>query len=625
MSGEWKCEMCGKSYKKYGGLSKHLKYCKSNIEHLLHTDYYKKYINPDARSTCPVCEEEGVTTELHFKNLKDGYTNYCRKHLGHDKERMKNIKKTYEERFEGGHPSKDPNVKNFKFGGIQNPAKNPESIKKRTITRAKNMGKISTNISTSLKNSDKLKEAHKRMKKILLEKYGVENIGQLPHVKEKIKKTFEEKYGCHAFSHSDIIEKRKQTNIERYGVEHPMQNEKIKQKVEDINIKRYGVKSTLMVPEIQEKCKETMIERYGVDHYSKTDEFKDWFSQHYIDLFKDKTISTLDELGFEVVDYTKTTGLCKLKCKKCGNELEEKPTEIIYGGRIHICKICYPNRFGHMQSELTDFCKEYFDDVIENDRSILPGRYELDIVIPSIKLAIEFNGLYWHSESMGKDKNYHVNKTKEAEEVGYQLIHVFEDEWTNNKNIIKSILLNKFGKTPNRYFARKLDIKNIDKNNAKRFLNGNHLQRYHYGEHYALCNDDKILCMLTMSKPRFNKKYEWEIIRFCNKINCTVVGGLSRLLKHFSKLNTGSIITYVDARFGNGSGYLNAGFKLKGKSDPNYFYINNFQRESRIKYQKHKLKNKLLFFDESFTEWENMQINGFDRVWDCGNFIYSRT
>ena len=127
-----------------------------------------------------------------------------------------------------------------------------------------------------------------------------------------------------------------------------------------------------------------------------------------------------------------------------------------------------------------------------------------------------------------------------------------------------------------------------------------------------------------MNKPRFDHNYEWEILRFCNKLNTSVVGGFSKLLKFFIfNFNPNSIITYADARFGEGNVYLKNDFKKIRLSKPNYFYLGKSKkRESRLKYQKHKLENLLETFDSSMTEWENMKLNGYDRIWYCFNYDF---
>lgn len=116
---------------------------------------------------------------------------------------------------------------------------------------------------------------------------------------------------------------------------------------------------------------------------------------------------------------------------------------------------------------------------------------------------------------------------------------------------------------------------------------------------------------MTFGKPRFNKNYEWEMIRFCNKRNYNVVGAASKLLKYFiSVYKPKSIISYADAKYSNGNLYKKIGFTYIGKSSPNYFYFKNNKILGRIQCQKHKLNNILENFDENKTEIQNMVENG---------------
>ena len=131
---------------------------------------------------------------------------------------------------------------------------------------------------------------------------------------------------------------------------------------------------------------------------------------------------------------------------------------------------------------------------------------------------------------------------------------------------------------------------------------------------------------MTFSKPRFNKKYEWELVRFCNKIGYHVPGGASKLLKHFERTyNPKSIISYADRRWtmnSNNTVYDKLGFKLNSISQPDYWYWKDSEFSHRSKYQKHKLKSLLQTFDASKTEIQNMTDNGYRRIFDCGNLVY---
>ncbi len=294
---------------------------------------------------------------------------------------------------------------------------------------------------------------------------------------------------------------------------------------------------------------------------------------------------------------------------------------------------CCPKCFGgssKMEKELQNWLSEHI--AIEcNKRFYYDKRkfHEADIYIPSKKIAIEFDGLYHHSELSGKDKNYHLRKTDFFKEQYIQLIHVFENEWILKQDIVKSVIMSKLGLSSDRIYARKCHVRHLTQVESRQFLNENHLQgTIGASIKVGLIYNDQIVSIMTFGKPRFNKQHEWEMIRFCNKLNTSVLGGFARLLNFFIKEYSNSIISYADRRYSDGSIYLNNNFMLNHTSKPNYFYFKkgNYNLESRNKYQKHKLFKLLDNFDVNLTEWENMQLNSYNRIFDCGNlvFVYDR-
>lgn len=186
-----------------------------------------------------------------------------------------------------------------------------------------------------------------------------------------------------------------------------------------------------------------------------------------------------------------------------------------------ICHVCNSKYSSKPEQEITEYIKSMYTGlVVSRDRTLLNG-LELDIVVPDKKLAIEFDGLHWYNENVVQ-WNLHVNKTNLCEECGYQLIHVFEDEWHNKKEIVKSRISGLLGKN-DRIFARKCKVKQIDSKTTVDFLNACHIQgacssKYHYGLYY----DDELVSVMTFGKSRFAKD-EFELLRFCNRLYTNVV------------------------------------------------------------------------------------------------------
>jgi hypothetical protein len=245
---------------------------------------------------------------------------------------------------------------------------------------------------------------------------------------------------------------------------------------------------------------------------------------------------------------------------------------------------------------------------------------ELDIYFNKNKLAIEFNGLYWHREdAAGKD--YHAGKMQACNELGIDLIQVFEDEWYYKKDIVKSIISTRLGVYESRYYARKTTLVEVDSLAAGLFYDKNHIQgKIQCRKHYGLSIDGEIIAMASFGNRShlFKNNNDIELIRFCTKLNTQVVGGLSKLLSTYKGQ---TIKTYCDLRLFNGSGYKSVGFKELHISTPSYYYVKGMRRFSRFNFQKHKLEKVLDNFDASKSEVENMANNGYYRVFDCGNLV----
>lgn len=288
-----------------------------------------------------------------------------------------------------------------------------------------------------------------------------------------------------------------------------------------------------------------------------------------------------------------------------------------------ICHTCNSKYSSKPEQDILDYIKTiYSGSILSRDRQLLAG-VELDIVIPDKKLAIEYDGLYWHNENV-VPWDYHVKKTNQCEEHSYQLIHIFEDEWQHKKEIVKSRISGLLGKN-DRIFARKCEVRQVDSKTTTEFLNDCHIQgacsgKYHYGLYY----ENELVSLMTFGKSRFAKD-EFELLRFCNRLYTNVVGGASRLLKHFLKEHPEikSLTSYADRRWSKGNLYESIGFKKVHVTDPAYFYIVDRIRENRVKYQKHKLVAN--GFDVDKTEHEIMKERGYFRIYDCGTVKYQMT
>lgn len=277
------------------------------------------------------------------------------------------------------------------------------------------------------------------------------------------------------------------------------------------------------------------------------------------------------------------------------------------------------------QSEVYKFISEiYKEDIIINSRQIIPPR-EIDIYLPNKKLAIEYNGVYWHNAQI-KGKDYHQQKTIECAKKGIRLIHIFEYEWLNTekRNKIKNMITNILADNTKKIYARETLVSEVTYENVKQFLEDNHLQGSAHADINLVCKyKDDIVGVMTFGHPRFNQNYQYEIVRLCWKYNIHVVGGTEKLFKYFIKrYNPKNILTYVDISKFTGNIYTKLGFRPTKKdtiTKPNYVWVNN-EKEilSRYKTQKQKLINAGLVQGNE-TEDEVMTRLGYLKVYDSGN------
>ena len=260
-----------------------------------------------------------------------------------------------------------------------------------------------------------------------------------------------------------IIDGQKKTFDEKYGG-HPMTTDVVKSNFKSAILEKYGVDSYSKLPEYRDKVKKTLLEKYGNENYSNVEQTKSTMMARYGVDNSAKIKSVLDKRSHTkkvnhyafLINYcnsNKLQFLCseeeykgyhfsniyKFKCDACSKTLEST----VYNLNNLFCDYCHPEKITTVENQFYNFLIEILpkDTIVKrNDRTVLNGK-ELDFYIPSLKLAFEINGLYWHSENGGGiNKNYHLNKTKSCSFYGISLIHIFENEWIHKMEIVKSII-----------------------------------------------------------------------------------------------------------------------------------------------------------------------------------------
>lgn len=402
--------------------------------------------------------------------------------------------------------------------------------------------------------------------------------------------------------------------------------ESVRDKRSSSVMEKYGVSHFSQSIAYKEKFKQTCQERYGVDNPGQIPGNKTSRSRKKQETFFNTLLENDDVTPlFDFSEYTHIRDYSlQWECKKCKATFATCPM-----GGIK-CPECSPSAFlgtSKFEQEVASFICELGVHVDKSDRSIIAPK-ELDIVVPYKKLAIECNGIYWHSEAKCKDKDYHLNKTIAALAAGFQLVHIFQSEWNNQQSIVKSILKQRIIGSTHVLYARKLEVRAVDKKSERQFLTDNHLQGYTSSKVcLGLFDGDVLIQMMSFGKPRFNKKFEWELIRLATKSEYTVCGGANKLFKWFvSNHSPSSIVSYCDRRWFSGEVYHRLGFTLSHASSPNYFYVEpGGTLASRMKYQKHRLLERFPEADPNWTENEIAQWVGLYRIWDSGNLVFHWT
>lgn len=370
--------------------------------------------------------------------------------------------------------------------------------------------------------------------------------------------------------------------------------EQIRYKVHKLNITRNG--RAISLEEDTRLFK--IINLLEKNNYTNIKESKDLEGGHRIDYTCNKGHNIGGQLSNNIFSHNRRCPICADSTKVSKGEVEV----------LEYIKSILPNNTW----------------IEQNDRNILGGK-ELDIVLPDLGIAIEYNGNYWHSDEM-VGENKHNNKFIEVENFGYRLITITDEEWLTKQEIVKS-RLNTIFNLNKVIYARKCKIKEISYANLSSFCNINHIQGSTVSSiNLGLYNTGTLVAVMSFSKSRYTKEYEYELIRYCSSINVSVIGGASKLFKYFErKYSPISIISYSDRRWNTGNLYIKLGFILKNISAPNYRYIKGMKSYNRQKFMKHKLKE--LFpdiYSENKTEKEIMREAGYHRVYDCGNMVFTK-
>lgn len=434
------------------------------------------------------------------------------------------------------------------------------------------------------------------------EKYGVDNVSQLADHQEKSKMTCLEKYGSISYAGSEEGRSRiRATNLEKYGLEeplgdpeyrdklfainkekygteHPTQTEEVKAKIRQTNINRYGTANVMGNPEIQKKWKQNFRKKHGYSHLMQDPEIKQNLSQ-----------TCQEQYG---VPWS---------CMR--------PEARNYAARSKV------NRA--FEQKLVENNIEYVCEFVLN-------KYSFDFKCENV--LIEINPTATHNSAISifpgldpLDSHYHLNKTNTAIENGYRCINIFDwDSWDAIIDLLKSKEV---------IYARSCKLQEIPNDEASRFINKHHIQGQCKGATtcLGLLYKDELVEVMTFGKPRYNRNYDIELLRLCSRNDVKIIGGASKLFKHYIKSNPGkSILSYCDASKFSGAVYTAIGMTLEYQSDPAKIWSKktDYITDNLLRQRGYdQLFNTN--YGKGTSNEELMLENGWLPIYDCGQKVFS--
>jgi len=388
------------------------------------------------------------------------------------------------------------------------------------------------------------------------------------------------------------------------------------------------VTSPFMLPEVKNKIENTLIKKYGVKNIFYLKEYRSNGRQ----VSQDKSLLRNKIFGYDIEYLDKNLIKIKNLCKIHGdvtmnaNDFYNRT----YRDRNDIqCILCNPiHSFSSFELKFEELLKELnITNYFKNTKTLIDP-YEIDFYFPEYSLAIELNGVYWHSE-IYKDKMYHKLKCELCESKNIRLIQIWEDDFYNKYDIIKSMLTHVFKLKEDTIYARKCTVKEISSSEYVSFLKENHLQgKVNSSIRLGLIHNNEIVAVMGFGKIRLPLKRKsegknYELHRFCIKKYLNIPGAASKLMHYFDHHFTyDKLISYVKRDISNGNVYEKMGFKLTKICDPGYYWVVNNKREYRFNYRKNKICTSET---KDKTEIEIMHENGYVRCFDSGNLLYEKS
>lgn len=449
-----KCHLCGKEFKNLISLSRHIKRSHPDVSA---EDYYNLYLRTNNEDgLCKICQKP-----TKFIDLQIGYKDTCCK-----------------------------TCTNIVKYGFSSPFCHQETHSKSRQTKLKRYG------DAKYLNVEKQKET-------MLKKYGGTGLAS-PEIRKRIEETNLEKFGSKSpLGSKEVQDKIKNTNLDRYGVENVFSSDEIKEKIKETNLATFGFENAMMSEEVKNKVRNTLEQEYGGIGYAS-------------EIIREKSILTRNENLREYINNNNLVLISSLEIKYPDVSLrdikihEYQNSHLISKEDMHkaltkdeeLKKVGYLSKY---EVELHEWLKSIYSGSILLNSKIPNSSLELDFYLPDKKLAIEFNGDYWHSTRF-KDKNYHLRKTQLCQDLGINLIHIFEFEWLSSKEICKSIIS----------LALESDIENANIHDCT-------IEKIGSTKYQGLYSGNKLIAIFCISEQNHICLY--------SKVNCTILQKIQEDLK----------------------------------------------------------------------------------------------
>lgn len=565
---------------------------------------------------------------------------------------QKKIRTTFEQKY-GGHPMSTKEVQNrakltnLARYGVEHAAQNEEIKQKGIDTLINNHGGVGYSSSevrmkietTNLEKygaatpfeSDKVQET---IKQVNVQKYGHENPMKNPKVVQKLQNTFQDNYGTDwAIGSSEVQDKIRQAFLNKYGTDRVLQVPEVREKAKQTNIDKFGVPYPAQNREILSKMAQTSLERYGTPYYTSTLLYKQQVIQdpgkidQYNEFLQDP-IKYIDN-HFSVVP---SAHMVAISIGVSDSQVYQLASDMGFYDSLE-------HHYSSMENDVYEFLTSIgVENIIRNDRRIIRP-LEIDLYLPDYKFGIECNPTDTHNSSFPgpfeeppKPYTYHQLKTKAAIENGVTLFHIFGWEWQYKRPIIESMIKNSLGFCSSKIYARNTYVQDIDFNDCIRFLVTNHRQGgisspVRLGLIDVATGD--LVSIMTFNKVRRNQGVtkdtgdkDWELSRFCSKLDTIVMGGASKLFKYFvENYQPDKVVSFSDPAHTKGALYEKLGFQQVSWSSPDYVWVR--MRDNRAFNRSNTMKSNLCKFlgeevDLSKTEKQIMEAHGYAQVFDSG-------